>query len=502
MAGSDTLPRWDMTPVFPSLESPEFRSAFEWAKGEIGSLQELFDQRGVRRAEGAPASGIAPVFDEITGRLNALYRETRTLGSYVGCFVAADATDDVAQSLQSELRMARVTLDQLWSRYTAWLGTADVDALLQASAMAREHEFLVRKAQVLARHQMADEQEHLAAELLPTGLSGWARLHSDITALLSVPLTLNGEAQTLPMSAVRALSNDPDREVRRTAHEAELRTWETVAVPLAAALNGVKGFQSVLHRRRGWPDDVEPTLLQNSIDRETLEAMQEACVASFPDFRRYLHAKARALGLERLAWYDLNAPVGAGSWSYTWPEAEAFIQEQFGHYSERMAAFAERTFRERWTDAGPRPGKEDGAFCTGLRPGESRILMNYDGSFNSVSTLAHELGHAYHNLNLEARAPLQARTPSTLAETASIFCETLVFDAALERAEGAERLALLEASLQRDMMVVVDIHSRFLFEKAVFEGRARRELTPRELNELMLDAQRQTYGDGLDPEQM
>ena len=189
-------------------------------------------------------------------------------------------------------------------------------------------------------------------------------------------------------------------------------------------------------------------------------------------------------------------------WVYSWPEAEAFIREQFGRYSERMAAFADRSFREAWIDAEPRPGKEGGGFCSQVRPGESRILSNYDGSFGSVSTLAHELGHAYHNLNLAHRTPLQSLTPSTLAETASIFCDTLSFDAALKHAEGPERLALLEASLQRDLLVVVDIHSRFLFEKAVFERRARRELTPREFDDLMLDTQRQTYGDGLDGEHL
>src|SRR5262249_32061256 len=153
--------------------------------------------------------------------------------------------------------------------------------------------------------------------------------------------------------------------------------------------------------------DVAPTIHDESIDAATLDAMQQACVESFPDFRRYMHAKARALGLERLTWYDLSAPVGSGNRSYSWPEAEAFIREQFGRSSARRAEFAERTFRERWIDAEPRPGKEGGAYCTGLRPGESRILMNYDGSFNNVSTLAHELGHAYHNLNLKDRTPLQ-----------------------------------------------------------------------------------------------
>jgi pepF/M3 family oligoendopeptidase len=499
MAQLESLPRWDMTTVFPSLDSPEFTAAFEQAKQQVQALVPLFDAHHVRRRESTMVDApLVQAFEEVTSRLNSLLRVMQTLRSYLGCFVATDASNDAAQSWLSELQMAGVTLDQLRSRYTAWVGSTDLEALLAASSVAREHEYMLRKAQVRARHQMGEAEEDLAADLLPSGLRGWAKLHHDVSALMTVTLTLRGQVQTLPMSAVRSLAFDPDRGVRRAAYEAELEAWDSVAVPLAAALNGVKGYQQVMHRRRGYADDVEPTLLENSIDRATLDAMQQACIESFPDFRRYMHAKARALGLARLAWYDVNAPVGETSRVYSWPEAEAFIREQFSHYSERMSAFADRSFRESWIDAEPRPGKEGGGFCSQVRPGESRILMNYDGSFGSVSTLAHELGHAYHNLNLEQRTPLQSGTPSTLAETASIFCDTLSFEAALQQAKGPERFALLEASLQRDLLVVVDIYSRFLFEKAVFERRARRELTPREFDELMLEAQQQTYGDGLD----
>jgi oligoendopeptidase F len=499
MADTEILPRWDMTSIFPSLESPEFTAAFEQVKRKLRDLVPLFDQHQVRRRESAAVgTGEVEAFEAVTGQLNTLFRELRTVYAYIGCFVATDAADDTAQSLLSELQMARVTLDKVRARYIAWIGSLEIDALVKVSTVARDHEFMLRKAQARSRHQMGEEQEELAADLQPSGLSGWSKLHHNMTALLTVTLSLRGETQTLPMSAVRALANDPDREVRRIAYEAELAAWETVAVPLAAALNGIKGTQGVLHRRRGYEDDVAPTLIDNHIDRAALDAMQRACVEAFPDFRRYMRAKTRALGLERLAWFDITAPVGEAGRTYTWPDAEAFIREQFGRYSERMAAFADRSFRERWIDAEPRAGKEGGAFCTSTRPGESRILMNYDRSFNSVSTLAHELGHGYHNLNLETRLPLQSDTPSTLAETASIFCETLSFEAVLAGATGAERLGLLEASLQRDLLVVVDIHSRFLFEKAVFERRARRELTPRELDELMLECQRQTYGDGLD----
>jgi oligoendopeptidase F len=228
--------------------------------------------------------------------------------------------------------------------------------------------------------------------------------------------------------------------------------------------------------------------------------MMTAAGESFPDFRRYLRAKARALGLPALAWYDLFAPVGGSGRDWTFDDAARFIGEQFGSYSPRLRGLAERAFGERWIDAEPRAGKVGGAFCMLLRDGESRVLANYEPSFNSVSTLAHELGHAYHNLNLANRTPLQRLLPMTLAETASTFCETIVVQAALRDGGAQEQIAILEASLQNACQIVVDITSRFLFEQRVFERRRQRELSIAEFCGLMLGAQHETYGDGLDPD--
>jgi pepF/M3 family oligoendopeptidase len=391
-----------------------------------------------------------------------------------------------------------VPLAQLAARLTAWLGGLDVDAAVAASATARAHEYMLRKAAIEAQHQMSEAEEDLAAALNPAGSAAWSRLHGDVSARLEVPITLRGEEQRLPMSAVRGLAHDPDPAVRRTAYEAELAAWKTVEVSLAAALNGVKGEAATLNARRRWEDSVAPTLVVNSIDAATLAAMQQAVVESFPDFRRYLRAKARLLGGERLLWWDLFAPVGASSRRWAYAEAVDFIVEHFGGYSPRLRGLARRAFDEDWIDAEPRVGKRDGAFCMTVRPGESRVLANYEHSYNSVSTLAHELGHAYHNVCLEERTSFQRMPPMTLAETASIFCETLIEEAALAQAEDDERLSILEAGLQGACQVVVDIHSRFIFEQHVFTRRVERELSPEEFKEAMLDAQRQTYGDGLD----
>lgn len=504
------LPRWDLSRVYPGLESDEFRAAFERVTAGIAELRAEFDRQAIRRGDDARVdSGVAATFDALLARQNALAEDVRTLSAYIRSFVSTDSREDAAQARESELQQHLVELRKLGTRFEAWIGSLDVETLIERSASARAHAFPLRTAARAAQHQMSEPEEDLAATLAPSSGTAWAKLHGNVASRLVVPVVFApgvggeraGTTVPLPMSAVRALAHDPSAGVRRAAYEAELAGWERAAVPLAAALNGIKAEVHTLNQRRGWPDDLEPALFANNVDRATLGAMHEACRESLPDFRRYLRAKARRLGRERLPWWDLFAPVGGdgadASWS--WENAAAFVVEQFGTYSPRLAELPRRALRERWIDAEPREGKRDGAFCMGVRTDESAVFLNFSPSFGGVSTLAHELGHAYHNGILARRTSWQRNTPMALAETASIFCETIVANAALRTARAAERLAILEHQLQGSCQIVVDIHSRFLFESRVFEGRARRELSVAELNALMLDAQRETYGDGLDP---
>jgi pepF/M3 family oligoendopeptidase len=342
--------------------------------------------------------------------------------------------------------------------------------------------------------------EGLASDLELTGVVAWTKLHGNVTSRLEVPVEIHFQEHTLPVSAVRALAHDKERAVRRDAYLAELTAWKGVETPLAAAMNSIKGEVGLLSRRRGWDSPLDEALFGANVDRQTLEAMLSASRASFPIFRRYLKAKARVLGVEKLAFFDMFAPLGDDSTEWNYDEAAEFVVRQFSTYSLKLGEFAARSFKENWIDVAPRPGKRDGAFCMGVRRDESRILMNFKPSFGSVSTLAHELGHGYHNLCLAKRTVWQKSTPMTLAETASIFCETIVRQAVLDSGSPEEKLAVLEASLQGTTQVVVDITSRFLFEQAVFDRRVKRELSANEFCDLMRQSQLDTYGDGLDPE--
>jgi pepF/M3 family oligoendopeptidase len=499
MSAPSSLPHWDMSVVFPGLESPEFLQGFQEVTSSIEELGSLFDTEGIRLLP--PETRLenpVPTFEMVTDRYNQVLALVQTMSSYIQSFVSTNSRDALAQARQSELQLQLTKLRQLSTRFTAWLGSLDVEDLIQHSTLAADHAFALRQAKIRASHLMSPVEEALAAELNVSSGSAWARLHGDVSSQLVISLEMDGGIKDLPMSVVRALAYDPDREIRQRAYEAELLGWQRVAVPLAAALNSIKGEVNTLCRHRQWESPLDAALFDASIDRETLEAMMAAAREAFPDFRRYLKAKARMLGLPVLAWYDLFAPVEAGSRPWQFADAEHFIIEQFRAYSDRMSNFAARAFRERWIDAEPHDGKRDGAYCMPLRADESRVFANFKASFEGMSTLAHELGHGYHNLNLAKRTMMQRATPMTLAETASIFCETIVQQAALKRADGVEQLEILEAALEGSCQVVVDITSRFLFEQQIFDTRVRRELSVDELCAAMLAAQRETYGDGVD----
>jgi oligoendopeptidase F len=493
------LPRWDMSVVYPGLDSPEFERDLRSFVRALDELEGLFDEAQIDRTESPLNPDLAAgILERILPPYNALNDHAWTLGAYVYAFVSVDSRDEYAQARLSELERHTVRLSKLHTRLTAWAGSQEVDALLERSEQARQHAYWLQRARVVAEHMMSPAEEALAAEMRLTGSNAWTRLYGNLTSQIQATVEIRGERQTLTMSMLRNLATDADREVRRAAYEAELQAWEQHAMPIASALNAIKGETNLLMRKRHWDSPLHASLFQNAIDEATLHAMLEAAYESFPDFRRYLHAKARLLGIERCAWYDLFAPVGKETRTWSFDEATQFIIEQFATYSQKLSDFARRAFEERWIDAPPQPGKHDGAYCMRLRRDESRILTNYKPVFNGMGTLAHELGHAYHNLRLAERTYLQRMTPATLAETASIFCNTIIDQAALRDADREEQIAILEASLQGVCQVVVDITSRYLFEKEVFERRAERELSARELCEIMRNAQLQTYGDGLD----
>ena len=494
------LPHWDFSTVFPGLESSEFAAGFQAAVDAIASMVTLFDENGINRLDTAVSvdDNLVALFETIINRFNAIDEQIHILQAYLYGFLTTDSRNTEAQARHSQLlpHLSRLTL--LNTRLTAWIGSLDVELLLEASTVAQQHEYMLKKSRQEALHLMVPDQEDLAAELALTGGSSWYRLFSNYTSQITVDIQRDGETQALPLTAAQNLAFEQDRALRAQAHQAVLDALADAAVPIAACLNSIKGETLTLTQRRGWDSPLDMVLFQNAIDRPTLDAMMTATRNAFPDFQRYLKARARALELPKLAWYDRLVPLGKGEQSWAYTDATEFVLTQFGTYSPKMSHLAERAFKENWIDAEPRDGKRGGAFCMGLRGEESRILTNYEVGFSGVSTLAHELGHAYHNLCLAERTPMQRELPMTLAETASTFCQKIVENAALKTAAPQDQLIIIDGVLEYAARVVLGASSNFLFEEKLFEKRQERELSVEELCALDMETQQASLGDALE----
>jgi oligoendopeptidase F len=506
------LPRWDLSNVYPSLDSEAFRSDGERLKRELAETEAYFAAELPGATVEAAPQHIAGVLDGCVERLNRLYELAETRRAYITSFVATDSRNSEAAKALSAHEQVAVKLEQIGLQMRSWVGAIApvLDAALAAAAPtesgARAHAFMLRETAEQARYMMSPGEEVLASELTLSGGNAWGKLQGTITSQLTAEIELDGRMQTLPMTAIINLRSHADEAVRRRGYEVEIKAWESVAEALAACMNGVKGEVVTLNRHRGRQDALHSAIDQARIDRATLEAMIGAMQDALPVFRRYLRAKARRLGKAQLPWWDLFAPMGNTGRTYSYDEAKSLVHETFQGFAPELGALAERAFANNWIDVAPRPGKRGGAFCMDVPAvGESRVLTNFDGSLDQVSTLAHELGHAFHNdcVVRAGKTMLQSITPMTLGETASIMCETIVTEAILaETSDRQEVLAILETQLVGSTQVIVDIYSRFLFEREVFTRREQGELTPGDLCEMMAQAQRDAYGDGLDPDHL
>ena len=497
-------PRWDLTNVYPSLESKEFKTAVDTFKTQVADLGDYFVEVVSKTNANTPPKELGTIVGEVVDRFNAAYTLSGTIEPYIYSFVSTDSHNKTANRALSEFEQTSLPLRNLEVKLKAWLGkiASALDESLEHSPSTKAHAFMLKEAADQSKFLMSEAEEALAAELSLSGGNAWGKLQGTVTSQLSVDFELDGETQKLPMPALINLRSHPDEATRHRAYDAENVAWVSVRETLAACLNGVKGEVVTLDKHRGREDALHSALEAARIDRPTLEAMLAAMEASFPMFRKYFIHKAKLLGKEKLAWWDLFAPVGKTGKTYSFEEARDFVLANFGKFSPELSTFAERAFDNNWLDAEMRDGKRGGGFCMEVQGvKESRILVNFDGSPDQISTIAHELGHAFHNECAYQfnKTPLQQLTPMTLAETASTFCETIATEAVLAQVtDPMEELAVLEGQLVGASQVIVDIYSRYLFEKEIFERREEAELSADDFCEIMERAQKATYGDGLD----
>lgn len=492
-------PDWDLTAYFSARGAPDYVEF-------VAALARDLPALGARVAALPPlAPGGFAEWAALLADLEAYSARLRHLGSFLGCVSAGDSHDEAARRDVAALARTRADLDSALADLRARLGAAS-DADFSAF-VARDDVAALAYPLGRLRHEaswsMAPELEALAADLGVDGIAAWGRLYDQLSGKLEFAFEVPGRApERRPASMVRSLLGDPDPAVRRAALVGGNRAWEGVGDTVAAALNAIAGTRLTLNRRRGVAHYLEPALFDAAIERETLDVMLAAVRARQEVPRRFLRRKARALGRERLGFQDLEAPwPTSDEGRLDWDEAVARLHAAFAGYPA-LQRFADLAIERRWIDHQPREGKRPGGFCTSSPLiGESRIFMTFAGAPGDVQTLAHELGHAYHNALLNELRPWQRSYPMTLAETASTFAEQLVTDAVLAdpAASPDRRLAVLDQRLNDGVAFLLNIPMRFDFECAFYEERQRGEIGAARAAELMLEAQRAAFGDALDP---
>ena len=483
---------WDLTKMYSGFDDAKLAADFAQAQALNQELAALLQEK---------PEDVGALLVQAVRTAQKRSEKMALVGEFIFLNLATNAKNEQALAWMDKLMRAQVEMQQTSSAFTRYVSKVEgLDALIAREPLLKEHEYMLKTMVKDAAHVMDPAIEGPVLKMQMTGGEAWSQLSDQITATHMVEMEIDGEKQSLPLSTVRGMATSPDASVRRRAYEAELASYPRIELTMAACLNGIKGEALTLCELQHYDTVLDTALDAAKIDRQTLDAMLTAMRESLPAFRRYFRAKARHLGHEGgLPFYDLFAPIGAAGKTYTLEEARQLLVQVFGQFSEKMSRFIDRAFEEHWIDAFPYEGKQGGAFCAGVHPlGISYVLANFEGSLDSVSTLAHELGHAYHGDCVKHLSILNADYPMTLAETASIFNETMLVAKLQEGANPQERLMLLDQQIGNAAQVVVDILSRFLFESEVIERRKDHTMLPDELKEIMLDAQKQTYGDGLD----
>lgn len=480
---------WNLNPIYTGFDDPRFEEDLQALRRTVRDLEEL-----TQHLTGDSAA--------LLKRGLTLQERLQELAEKLLCYAelrqAACTTDAEAGSKIGKIMGVYSDSAAPVAAFEGWLAAIpDLDSLIASDPLFEEYRFILERKKLGSLHLLPGIGEKVMAKLKISGSNAWAELQQYLTS--TVKVTYRGEE--INLSAVRNLAYSAEAEVRKDAYEAELACYRAIEDSVAYALNSLKLETLNECELRGYESPLARTLEQSNMEKKTLDAMFAAIDQKLPMFRRYLKAKAHALGYENgLPWYDLFAPMGKSSTRFTTQDARDYLVELFSHFDDELSGMVARAFDEEWIDFYPRSGKAGGAFCSGVSCiGQSRILTNFDGTLGDVVTLAHELGHAFHNQCIADHRPLNHDYSMPVAETASTFNECVVMNHAIaQAADDAEKLNLIESQLQDVTQIIVDIYSRYRFEDAVLRRRKEEFMGAAELCRIMLQAQADSYGDGLD----
>ena len=476
--------KWSLSSIYTGIDSEEFiKDTTEFPK----AVKALNDWA----RENLCGEVTAEKTEEYIRRKNALEYYS-TIGIYLQLGLSVDTSNAQLAKLMDKYENTAALCAEHEALFLGYIKGCKDLSFTEESPVLREHKFFISEQAMFAKHTLSPEEELVISKMKTTGSTAWQRLWEQESS--NAETEYNGEK--LNLSQIRALADNADRNVRKAAYMAELEAYPKFETSAAFAMNGIKGEVLTTSAMRGYKSPLDEVLAQSRIDREILDAMFGAVKESLPVFRRYFNVKAKALGTDKLAFYDIFAPINDADIKYTLEEAKTAVLDAFYAFNTELGAFAEGEFDKKRLDLLPQKGKVGGAFSESVQGRkEGRYLINFTGSFNDAVTIAHELGHGYHSSLLFEKSFLNSAYPMPIAETASTFCENVFIDYVIKSADKKQSIFILENDIQGAAQTLVDIYSRFLFEDKVFEKRAEGTLEAAELCDIMVDAQKQTYGE-------
>lgn len=489
--------KWSLNELYKSFDSEEFKSDLGKVDSLISNLN-LWAEKVTENKENL-VEKLEEYIDYYTNLENLVSR----VGAFIHLTISADTTNNVALKYSDILDDKLTNIVEADTKLNKWISSLDnLDRIIESSDKLKEHKFILTSIVDKAKYLLSDKEENIIANMQNTGSNAWLKLKNNLISNHKVTIEEGGEVKELPLTVVLNMAYDKDKNVRKKAYLAEIESYKKIEDGVAAALNSIKGEVLTICKLRGYESPLEQTLINSRMDKESLDAMISAMKEAMPTFRKYLRRKGEILGYKNgLPFYEMYAPVIDKDMEFSYEDGAKFVEKNFRTFSDNLADFAKKAVENNWIDVYPREGKVGGAFCSNLHfIGESRFLLNYGNSFSDVVTMAHELGHGFHGECLKNESALNSDYPMPIAETASTFCETIIKKAAIKEADKEEALSILESEISDSTQVIVDIYSRFLFESWLFDKRKESALSVDEIKELMIKAQKEAYGDGLDPE--
>jgi oligoendopeptidase F len=491
---------WDLDSLLPHPQTDGFSAKLSSFRGELAQVAEESD----RLPPLSRSSAAAGAWGEFLQRYAAVAAAASDLGSFVSCHAAADAGNKQFQQLEATLASFEPDKERIATNVELALRELSPDELGAVTAShpkLAENAFFLQDRRQRAGLRLPKELESLSADLAVDGIHAWGRLYDRVSGALRVRIMERGEV--VEKSPGQVSLDSPERAVRENNFFAADKSWTAVADTCADALNHIAGTRLTVYKRLGLSSHLEAPLRYNRMTAATLDAMWSAVSARKRVLLKYLAKKAELLGLDRLAWYDLSAPLpqaaGLGERTLSYDHACGHVLETFRGFSSSLGKFADKALSQKWLEVENRPGKRQGGFCTWFPTAQqSRIFMTYTNSPDSMSTLAHELGHAYHSHVLKDRPFFLQDYPMNLAETASTFAEAVLNEERLKAAASRdERVVILDGMLGDAAVYLMNIHARFLFEDRFHVERAAGEVPAARLSELMRAAQQDAFCDGL-----